>query len=103
MVSPFGSMRLAALCLVVLTTSGCASSYRAPQTVPAGVRGKPEAEPEVTRMANLYVLGFFGSARTDVRDMCKSGVAERIAIRTTWLTSLATVATLGLYSPLELG
>jgi hypothetical protein len=102
--APLRFVQLASLCAIALgaSTSGCASSYRAPR---AAAASSPEADdepaPEVVRMGNLSVLGFFGNARTDVRDVCESGVAEHLAIRTTWLTTFATVATLGLYSPLE--
>lgn len=99
-------VKLAALCSIALgaSTSGCASSYRAPQAAtPAPSESSRAPEPENVRMANLYLLGFFGNPRTDVRDVCRSGMAERLAVRATWLTSLATLATLGLYSPLEVG
>lgn len=83
---------------------GCASSYRV--SAPLGAAPAPGTEvprTEVTQLQNLYVLGLFGDPRTDVRDLCPSGVAEHVAIRATWLTTFATVATLGLYSPLEQG
>lgn len=48
-----------------------------------------------------YFFGLYGKAELDVRDDCPLSGAREVRIGGTWTTILATIATLGLYTPRE--
>ena len=48
-----------------------------------------------------YAFGAIGGGDLDVRDLCASGVADELAVGSTWATLGVSVATLGVYTPRE--
>jgi hypothetical protein len=48
-----------------------------------------------------YAFGAVAGGELDLRDVCRSGRAEELAIGATWLTVGVSVLTLGVYTPRE--
>jgi hypothetical protein len=49
-----------------------------------------------------YLLGTLGNRTVDVRDVCRSGAADEVALTPNAKTVALGVLTLGIYTPLEL-
>jgi hypothetical protein len=77
--------RCALLALTLLTCGACAPREVKPNEYRAWVNG--------------FGFGLFGSRSLDVRDVCPSGSAERVAVEQTASTTVLTLVSFGLYSP----
>ena len=54
---------------------------------------------EYAAWVNGFGFGLFGSRSIDVRDVCQSGVARRVAVEQTPTTTVLTLVSLGVYTP----
>jgi hypothetical protein len=54
---------------------------------------------EYSAWTNGFVYGLIGSSSLDVRDVCTSGSARRVAVEQSGATTLLTLVSLGLYTP----
>ena len=81
--------RVAQAALFTLLCTACAGT----QTAPKSVTEK--------RWVPAYVFGIFGAKALDIRDVCASGVAQQVSIRTTPATLALGIVTFGIYTPQE--
>lgn len=87
----------------LLATCGCTTTYRwKPGHVgPPGTKAPSAQTAEQSRWAHLFVFGLIGTSSVDLRDVCPGPVAAGLRTGTTLGTTLVSVITLGVYTPLE--
>ncbi|NLE87070.1 MAG: hypothetical protein GX607_11805 [Myxococcales bacterium] len=93
----------ASLLTLLLATCGCTTTYRwTPGHVgPPGTRARSMQTSEQTRWAHLFVFGLVGTSSVDLRDVCPGPVGAGLRTGMTFKTTLVSILTLGIYTPLE--
>lgn len=79
---------------------GCATSYRwqpAGQALPPGAYETVEQR----RWAHLFVFGLIGRSFVDLRDVCPGPLGEGLRTGPTLETTLVSVFSIGIYTPVE--
>lgn len=82
---------IAALAVVVLTTSGCAYRYRFET-------GLPASKTRVSEWRHIGLYGYVGGQPFDLEQACPNGVAE-FGSKINFLNWLPALLTVGLYTP----
>lgn len=89
--------------VLLLATCACTTSYRwkPGRLGPPGTKAASMATSEQSRWAHLFLFGLIGASSVDLRDVCPGPVAAGLRTGTTVETTLVSLITLGVYTPLE--
>ncbi len=91
----------------LLAIGGCTTTYRwtPGHGGPPGTRARSTQTSgqtsEQSRWAHLFVFGLIGTSSVDLRDVCPGPVGAGLRTGMTFKTTLVSVLTLGIYTPLE--